>query len=230
MRIIRLNLIMNQCRNSVMTKTILITSIVEATINERVWLLFIDINRICTSAQLRFQKVLKGILINQSMTILILKANLLWKLSRLLNKTDKKFTLDDFVVLSLLGYGTFGCVLLVKHIKTEEAYAVKVIKKSSINIKNKQIEHIKHEKDVLSLIKNFEFKFYTTLTETLQDNYWLYFFLDFIQGGELHTFIKRKLVIPIEGIKFYMAEVVWALEQLHKNGIGNNYIYWNYKL
>ena len=91
----------------------------------------------------------------------------------------------------MLGCGTFGWVMLVKHIESEDVYAVKVIKKSSINIKNKQIEHIKHEKDVLAKIKSLEFKFYTTLHETLQDNYWLYFFLDFIQGGELHAFIKK---------------------------------------
>lgn len=106
-------------------------------------------------------------------------------------KADKKFTTSEFVVLAMLGSGTFGCVVLVKHITTEDVYAVKVIKKSSISISNKQIQHIKHEKEVLAQVKNLECKLYVTLHETIQDNYWLYFFLDFIQGGELHTFIKK---------------------------------------
>jgi len=43
--------------------------------------------------------------------------------------------------------------------------------------------------------------------------------LDFVPGGELFSFIKKKLVIEMEGIRFYMAEVIVALEELHKNKI-----------
>lgn len=55
--------------------------------------------------------------------------------------------------------------------------------------------------------------------ETLQDSKCLYFILDFVPGGELFSFIKKKLVIDMEGIKFYMAEVIVALEELHKHKI-----------
>lgn len=43
--------------------------------------------------------------------------------------------------------------------------------------------------------------------------------MDYIPGGELHTFIKKKLVIAMEGIQFYMAEMICALEILHKMNI-----------
>ena len=66
------------------------------------------------------------------------------------------FNLEDFKVISFLGYGTFGCVLLVKNTNTDDVYAVKIIKKSSISIKNKQLEQIKREKDVLSQIRTYE--------------------------------------------------------------------------
>ena len=150
------------------------------------------------------------------------ESKFLSKIKNTAKSQSKLFKLESFTVLSILGYGTFGWVLLVQNSQTDEVFAVKVIKKSSISIKSKQLDHIKREKDVLTQIKAFESKFYTTLYETLQDKMWLYFFLDFIQGGELHSYIKRKLVIPIEGIKFYMAEVVCALEQLHIHHIGNN--------
>ena len=59
--------------------------------------------------------------------IQIQKVNILPKLNTQQNKQDKLFNLEDFMVLSLLGYGTFGCVLLVQNFKTDECYAVKVI-------------------------------------------------------------------------------------------------------
>jgi len=68
----------------------------------------------------------------------------------------KKFYLNDFKILSTLGTGTFGRVRLVKH--REEAddidpLALKCLKKNAI-IKLKQIDHVKSEKKVLSIIEH----------------------------------------------------------------------------
>ena len=136
------------------------------------------------------------------------------------NKT-KKYKIEDFSVLSLLGYGTFGSVLLVKHAKyQDQPYALKAIVKSKIDIETKQLTHIKNERDVLlKLGKENKDKFWPNLYESMQDDACFYFLLDYVPGGELFTFIKRKLVIKTEGIKFYMAEVICALEQLHKLNI-----------
>jgi serine/threonine protein kinase len=43
--------------------------------------------------------------------------------------------------------------------------------------------------------------------------------LDYVPGGELNSFIRSKLIIDQKGIQFYMAEVIIALEQMHKLGI-----------
>lgn len=63
--------------------------------------------------------------------------------------------LNDFNILSTLGTGTFGRVRLVKHRSggenDSEPLALKCLKKSAI-IKLKQIDHVKSEKKVLSII------------------------------------------------------------------------------
>lgn len=46
----------------------------------------------------------------------------------MIKKVSKKYNLEDFTILSLLGYGTFGSVLLVKHPNSYTPFALKVVK------------------------------------------------------------------------------------------------------
>jgi hypothetical protein len=73
---------------------------------------------------------------------------------RIERKRKNIYFLNDLKILSTLGTGTFGRVRLVKHRNdgTEtEPLALKCLKKSAI-IKLKQIDHVKSEKKVLSII------------------------------------------------------------------------------
>lgn len=53
--------------------------------------------------------------------------------------------IDDFEIITTLGYGTFGRVKLVRLRNSREVFALKIMKKIDI-IKQKQVEHIKSEK------------------------------------------------------------------------------------
>ena len=67
---------------------------------------------------------------------------------------------------SFAGHGTFGKVKLVRCARNNEPYALKVMRKEDI-LKNKQIEHIKNEKNVLLNYARNEFfvKCYETLAD-----------------------------------------------------------------
>lgn len=43
--------------------------------------------------------------------------------------------------------------------------------------------------------------------------------MDYINGGELFVHLTREGGFPLERVRFYGAELVLALEHLHKNGI-----------
>jgi hypothetical protein len=49
-------------------------------------------------------------------------------LRTILKKEPKKYKLSEFDVLALLGYGTFGSVLLVKYLNELNPYALKIVK------------------------------------------------------------------------------------------------------
>ena len=47
----------------------------------------------------------------------------------------------------------------------------------------------------------------------------LYFVMDFLNGGELFYHLRREILFSEKRTKFYAAEIVLALECLHKNGV-----------
>lgn len=50
---------------------------------------------------------------------------------------NKKYSIDDFNLLTVLGKGLYGKVFLVRGVETQEVFAMKVLKKSLIERKNK---------------------------------------------------------------------------------------------
>lgn len=63
-------------------------------------------------------------------------------------KYKKNLTLDDFLLFSVIGKGSFAKVLLVQRKSTGKNYALKVIKRDQVG-KKKQEEHIKTERNAL---------------------------------------------------------------------------------
>lgn len=59
-----------------------------------------------------------------------------------------KVTKQDFQMLSVIGKGSYGKVLLVKKNDTGELYAMKVLKKSEI-LRRNQVEHTMTERSIL---------------------------------------------------------------------------------
>jgi len=137
------------------------------------------------------------------------KQNTLTK--KLINKD--KISTKDFEEIKLLGRGTFGKVLLVKKKSTEKIYAMKVLKKSLVQIKN-QVIHTKQERKILEKIVH---PFIVHLQFAFQDDKKLYLITDFMQGGELFYHLRRDKLFKESRAKFYLCEIILALEHLHKN-------------
>ncbi|KAI1623629.1 protein kinase A [Exophiala viscosa] len=134
-----------------------------------------------------------------------------------LRQTKGKYTLTDFQIQRTLGTGSFGRVHLVQSKHNQRFYAVKVLKKAQV-VKMKQIEHTNDERKMLSRVKH---PFLITLWGTFQDSKALYMVMDFIEGGELFSLLRKSQRFPNPVAKFYAAEVTLALEYLH----GQNIIY-----
>ncbi|KAK6341307.1 camp-dependent protein kinase catalytic subunit [Orbilia brochopaga] len=129
--------------------------------------------------------------------------------------TKGKYTLSDFTFQRTLGTGSFGRVHLVQSKHNLRFYAVKVLKKAQV-VKMKQVEHTNDERRMLQRVKH---PFLITLWGTFQDSKNLYMVMDFIEGGELFSLLRKSQRFPNPVAKFYAAEVALALDYLHSLNI-----------
>ena len=137
--------------------------------------------------------------------------------SFLANKDDNPFGIklkvSDFQKLKLLGKGSFGEVYLVKFKKNNKLYAMKILDKNDI-IEKHQEEHTKIERDLLTRINC---PFIVNIKFAFQDKDNLYIITEFMQGGELFFHLHKEKRFKDEKAKFYIIEIILAIEYLHKN-------------
>jgi len=105
-------------------------------------------------------------------------------------QTKGKYSLVDFELLRTLGTGSFGRVHLVQSKHNQRFYAVKVLKKAQV-VKMKQVEHTNDERKMLQEVKH---PFLITLWGTFQDSKNLYMVMDFVEGGELFSLLRKSQV------------------------------------
>jgi len=126
-----------------------------------------------------------------------------------------KVKLSDYDILTTLGTGSFGRVRLAKEKKSGEYVAIKMLKKAEI-LRLKQVDHIISENTILSNIKH---PFLIKMLGFAQDERFLYIVLEFVQGGELFTYLRNLGKLENNEAVFFAAQVVSMFEYLHSKNI-----------
>ena len=126
-------------------------------------------------------------------------------------KNREKLTIKDYESLSIIGRGAFGEVHVCREKKTGQIVAIKKIKKNIIENKN-QVIHIRNEQLILSKVKS---KWIVDLKASFQEGDYLYLIMEFLQGGDLLSLLIQKEILSEEESKFYLCEIILAIETLH---------------
>lgn len=129
--------------------------------------------------------------------------------------TAEKVTADDFDMITVIGQGSFGKVVQVRHKKNQQIYAMKMLNKRSI-VERGEVEHTKAEKEILQTVKH---PFLMCLHYSFQTPDKLYLVMDFVNGGEMFYHLQQEHTFDNLRAKFYAAEIVLGLEYLHQHGI-----------
>eukprot|EP00924_Labyrinthula_sp_SR-Ha-C_P006984 maker-scaffold_8-snap-gene-6.4-mRNA-1 protein AED:0.05 eAED:0.05 QI:172/1/1/1/1/1/6/71/403 len=122
---------------------------------------------------------------------------------------------SDFVFQSVLGQGAYGTVVKVNKKDKEKALAMKIITKAKI-LKRNNTEYVKQERNILCKV---EHPFIVKLHYAFQTTSRLYFVMEYLQGGELFEHLRIETFFSQEVAAFYSAEILLAVEHLHKNKI-----------
>ena len=129
-----------------------------------------------------------------------------------LRKNRRKQTIRDYESIKIIGRGAFGEVHVCRVIETGEIVAVKKIRKEVL-IKKNQIIHIRNEQLFMSKVKS---PWIVELKASFQEDDFLYLVMEFLPGGDFMNLLIEKDKLTEEEAKFYIAELILAVESIHK--------------
>ena len=129
-----------------------------------------------------------------------------------LRKGRQKLTIRDYESIAIIGRGAFGEVHVCREIKTGKIVAVKKIKKDLLAKKN-QIIHVRNEQLFMSKVKS---PWIVELRASFQEDDYLYLVMEFLPGGDFMNLLIEKDKLTEEESRFYIAELILAVESIHK--------------
>ncbi|CAF4359365.1 unnamed protein product, partial [Rotaria sp. Silwood2] len=122
---------------------------------------------------------------------------------------------NDFEKIKTIGRGAFGEVVVVKMKNTEEIFAMKIMNKSEM-LKRSDAACFREERDVLVF---GDPQWITKLYYAFHDNENLYLLMEYYCGGDLLTLLSKcDDEFSEDMTQFYIAEIILAIDSLHKLG------------
>ncbi|KAL2623032.1 hypothetical protein R1flu_003237 [Riccia fluitans] len=127
------------------------------------------------------------------------------------------WSVDDFRPIRPLGNGDMGTVFLVVDKGTDAPFALKVMKKNVLRAR-KNTHRAENEREILSKIDH---PFLPKLHAHFDNDKHSFLALDYCHGGDLNVLRQKQPEkrFSESACRFYVAEVLLALEYLHKKNI-----------
>ena len=134
------------------------------------------------------------------------------KEKKIIQKKLKKMSASNYESLAIIGRGAFGEVHVCREIKTGEIVAIKKIRKDILQQK-KQIKHTMDEQDFLSKVNS---PWIVKLKASFQEGDFLYLVMEYLPGGDLMGLFVAKDVLTEDEAKFYICEMILAIDSIHE--------------
>uniref|UniRef100_A0A5B6ZZT8 non-specific serine/threonine protein kinase n=2 Tax=Davidia involucrata TaxID=16924 RepID=A0A5B6ZZT8_DAVIN len=140
-----------------------------------------------------------------------------WEAIQAVRVKDGVLGLSHFRLLKRLGCGDIGSVYLSELNGTKCYFAMKVMDKASL-ASRKKLLRAQTEREIL---QSLDHPFLPTLYTHFETEKFSCLVMEFCPGGDLHTLRQRQpgKHFTEQAVKFYVAEVLLALEYLHMLGI-----------
>lgn len=140
-----------------------------------------------------------------------------------------RLSLNDFEILKVVGRGTMGKVMLVRHIASRKLFALKSIHKRWILL-HEQVRSAQSERAILAAFReSFNnihceergnlYKFLIKLHASFQTETEIFYVLDYHAGGDLASIMGDESRLGEAKARFFAAEIAVGLGLLHSHGI-----------
>ncbi|KAI8904292.1 kinase-like domain-containing protein, partial [Gorgonomyces haynaldii] len=124
-------------------------------------------------------------------------------------------SIKDYQIIKAISKGAFGSVFLAKKKITGEYFAIKVLKKSDMVVKN-QVMNVKAERTILTQLDS---PFVVKLYYSFQSANHIYLVMEYLPGGDCAALLKSVQQLDEPWTRQYISEIVLGLEFLHERDI-----------
>ncbi|KAJ4960542.1 hypothetical protein NE237_020452 [Protea cynaroides] len=140
-----------------------------------------------------------------------------WEAIQAVRSRHGELGLNHFRLLRTLGCGDIGSVYLSELSGTRSYFAMKVMDKSAL-ASRKKLLRAQTEREIL---QSLDHPFLPTLYTHFETEKFSCLVMEFCPGGDLHALRQRQpgKYFPEHAARFYVAEVLLAMEYLHMLGI-----------
>ena len=136
-------------------------------------------------------------------------------LTKIQNTKYKKTTIDDFYLLRAVSHGAYGKVCLARKKQTRDLFAIKIMDKQKMKEKG-VIDWVMNERNILNEIDN---EYVVRGVYTFQTKKFLYIVMEYMKGGDFAVLLEGVKAFEEESAKFYLAQLVLAVDYLHSKSI-----------
>ncbi|ONK56809.1 uncharacterized protein A4U43_C10F13230 [Asparagus officinalis] len=140
-----------------------------------------------------------------------------WEAIRAIKERDGAIGLSHFRLLKRLGCGDIGSVYLAELSGTRSYFAMKVMDKEALEGR-KKLPRAQTEREILQCLDH---PFLPSLYTHFETEKFSCLVMEYCPGGDLHALRQRQpgKYFPEQAARFYVAEVLLALEYLHMLGV-----------
>jgi serine/threonine protein kinase len=124
-------------------------------------------------------------------------------------------TMDSFTILSVIGRGSFGKVMLCENKSTKQLFAIKSVHKDRL-LRSQKVHTVLFERSILGKMSH---PFIVSLCFAFQTPTKFYLGLEYLPGGELFHHFHDKSRLDMDAVRYYVAMIALALDYLHSHGV-----------
>ena len=127
----------------------------------------------------------------------------------------QEISIRDFEFINLIGKGAYGRVYLVRRKLTEDVYAIKIINTMDNMNKNK-LASLQTESEIFDLVTS---EYVVKAIFKFKHDIFFCFVMEFMHGGDFNNLLQTYGRFDENIARFYIAELVLAVEHLHSVGV-----------
>ena len=116
----------------------------------------------------------------------------------------------------LIGQGAFGKVNLGLNVLTGRVVAIKSFNKNNFDSKADFMKKITYE---TNLMKKLNHKNITKILEMFEDDKYILIIMEYINGGNLFSFVKKRRKLSEKISKFLFKQIILGLQHIHSHNI-----------